>query len=353
MFGRKNNAMLGLDISTSMIKLLELGQKKGKHTVVSYATEVLPDEAVIDGKIVDLEVVVNALKRAIKQSGTKVKEVAIAIPTSVAVIKTLSFPLGLSEREVEEQVMLEAENYIPYPIEDVMLDFEVIGVSDDDDSSVDVLLVATQSEYISILSDVAEDAGLKLKLVDVSVYAMENTYHVLAQDLPNHGQGLTVALVDIGASTTTLNVLVDGKSVFSREHAFGGRILTEEIAQQYGMSHQEAEKAKKENKFPESYESELLTPFKQTMTTTVTRALQFFFSASTQYQSIDHIILAGGCASIKGIAAMIEENTDTVTSVANPFGNMVITGKAKNTTLANDSPSLLTASGLALRGGSS
>jgi len=350
MFGRKKTSLLGLDISSSMIRLLEIGQKKGRYTVVSYAAEALPNDVVIDSKVVDKEEVVRAIKHAIKRASIKLKDIVIALPTETAIIGRLSVPKGLSEREIEEQVKQDAESHIPYPMDEVMLDFEVIGPSEDDDEMNEVLLVASQSEYIDMLTDIVEDAGLTLKSIDISAFAIENAYHLIAQNLPNHGQGLTTAIVDIGANTTTLHVLVDGKSVFSREHAFGGRALTEEIAQQYGMSYQEAENAKKENSFSQGYEAELLEPFKQAMTTTVTRALQFFFSASTQYKSIDYIILAGGCATIDGVAEMIEENTDTPTIVANPFANMNIEPKVKKTSLVDDAPALLAACGLALRG---
>ena len=250
---------------------------------------------------------------------------------------------------MEEQIMFEADNYIPYPLEEVRLDFEVIGPSEADPEAVDVLLAASRSENVDARTDVLEEAGLKPKLVDVEAYTIENAYSLLREQMPNHGQGLTVAVLDVGASVTTLHVLVDGKIVFTREQTFGGRMLTKDIERHYGMSYKEAGLAKKQNNLPEDYEEKVLEPFKRSMTTTVTRALEFFFSASTQYQSIDYILLAGGCASIQGVGAMIEQETATPTSIANPFSDMILGSRIKLHSLSDDAPSMLIACGLAMR----
>lgn len=349
MFGRKKVPLLGIDISSSVVKVLELSRKGDKYCVESYAVETLPLNAVIESRIENKDEVAGALKRAIKRAGTKAKEAAVAVSANSAITKVVSFPASLSEREMEEQVILEAENYIPYPLEEVRLDFEVLGTSAADIDAVDVLLAASRSENVDARTEVIEKAGLHPKLVDVEAYTMENAFTLLAKHMPHQGQGLVVAVVDVGATVTTLHVLVDGKIVFTREQTFGGRMLTEDIERHYGMSYQEAGRAKKENTLPDDYAPKVLEPFKRSMTTTVTRALQFFFSASTQYQSIDHIILAGGCASIQGIDAMIEEATGTSTSIANPFADMVLGSKVKIQALSNDAPSMMIACGLAMR----
>ncbi|MBE9532932.1 MAG: pilus assembly protein PilM [Proteobacteria bacterium] len=349
MFGRKKSPLLGIDISSSVVKVLELNQKNGKYCVESYAVEPLPLNSVIEGRIENTDEVASAVKRAVKRASSKAKEAAVAVSANSAITKTVSFPSSLTERELEEQVMMEADNYIPYPLEEVRLDFEVIGTSSSDVDAVDVLLAASRSENVDARTEVLEKAGLKPKLVDVEAYTIENTFSLITQQLPNQGQGLTVAVVDVGATVTTLHVLVDGKIVFTREQTFGGRMLTEDIERHYGMSYQEAGRAKKQNNLPDDYNAKVLEPFKRSMVMTVTRGLQFFFSASTQYQSIDHIILAGGCASIQGIDAMIEEDSGTSTSIANPFSDMVLGNKIKIQALSNDAPSMLIACGLAMR----
>ncbi|MCX4189917.1 pilus assembly protein PilM [Methylophaga sp. OBS3] len=350
MFGRKKNPLLGIDISSSVVKVLELHKKGDRFLVESYAVEPLPVNAVVEGRIENGDEVAGAIKRAVKRSGSKAKEVAVAVSANAAITKTVSFPASLSERELEENVLLEAENYIPYPLEEVRLDFEVLGTSAVDAEAVDVLLAASRRENVDARTDVIEKAGLKPKLVDVEAYTMENAFTLIAEQLPHHGQGLTVGVVDVGATVTTLHVLVDGKIVFTREQTFGGRMLTEDIERHYGMSYQEAGRAKKDpSSLPDDYVPKVLQPFKRSMTMTVTRALQFFFSASSQYQSIDHIILAGGCASIEGVDEMIEAETGTSTSVANPFADMAIASRIKVQSLSNDAPSMLIACGLAMR----
>ncbi|EMR13940.1 type IV pilus biogenesis protein PilM [Methylophaga lonarensis MPL] len=349
MFGPKRTPLLGIDISSSVVKLLELSKKGDKFTVESYAVEPLPVNAVVESRIENKNEVAGAIKRAIKRSGTKTKEAAVAVSANSAITKTVSFPASLSERELEENVILEAQNYIPYPLEEVRLDFEVLGTSAADPNAVDVLLAASRRENVDARTDVLEEAGLKPKLVDVEAYTIENAFELIAMQLPQMGQGLTVAVADVGATLTTLYVLVNGKIVFTREQTFGGRMLTEDIERYYGMSYQEAGRAKKDNSLPDDYGPKVLEPFKRSMAMTVTRALQFFFSASTQYQTIDHIILAGGCASITGVDKILEQETGTSTSVANPFADMVISPRVKVQALSNDAPSMLIAAGLAMR----
>ncbi|NQZ52699.1 MAG: pilus assembly protein PilM [Piscirickettsiaceae bacterium] len=349
MFGRKKSPLLGIDISSSVVKVLELHQKNGKYSVESYSVEPLPLNSVVEGRIENPDEVAGAIKRAVKRSSTKAKEAAVAVSANAAITKIISFPASLSEREMEEQIALEADNYIPYPLEEVRLDFEVLGASAADVDAVDVLLAASRTENVDARTEVLEKAGLIPKLVDVEAYTIENAFTLIAEQMPNNGQGLTVAIVDVGATVTTLHVLVDRKIVFTREQTFGGRMLTEDIERHYGMSYQEAGRAKKENNLPDDYAPKVLDPFKRSMVTTVTRALQFFFSASTQYQSIDHIILSGGCASIQGVDAMIEEETGTSTSIANPFSDMTLGSRIKIQALSNDAPSMMIACGLAMR----
>jgi type IV pilus assembly protein PilM len=349
MFGKKTPPLLGIDISSSVVKVLELHKKGDKLTVESYAVEPLPVNAVVESRIENRDEVAGAIRRAVKRAGSKAKEAAVAVSANSAITKVVSFPSSLSERELEENVMIEAENYIPYPLEEVRLDFEVLGTSAADVDAIDVLLAASRRENVDARTEVIEKAGLKPKLVDVEAYTMENAFDLIAQQLPHHGQGLTIAVADVGANLTTLHVLVDGKIVFTREQNFGGRMLTEDIERHYGLSYQEAGRAKKMGNLPEDYGPKVLEPFKRSMTMTITRALQFFFSASTQYQSIDHIILAGGCASIKGVAEMLEEETGTSTSVANPFSDMGLGPKIKIQAISNDAPSMMIACGLAMR----
>ena len=200
MFGRSPQSLLGIDISSSVVKVLELGLKGGKYSVESYAVEPLPSNAVVESKIENKEDVASAIQRAVKRSGSKVKDAAVAVPANSAITKIISYPASLSDREMEEQILLEAESHIPYPLEEVRLDFEIIGVSESDPEAVDVLLAASRSENVDLRTEVLEMAGLKPKLVDVEAYTVENAFSLIAPQLPLQGQGLTVAVVDIGGN---------------------------------------------------------------------------------------------------------------------------------------------------------
>jgi type IV pilus assembly protein PilM len=346
--GRKKPTILGLDISTTAVKLLELSKSGDRYRVESYAVEPLPPNSVIEKNISDVEGVGEAIKRAVKRSGTRCKFAAAAVAGSAVITKVISMPASLSDDEMESQIQLEADQYIPYPLEEVNLDFEVIGPSEDDPERVDVLLAASRSENVDVRVDALEIAGLAAKVIDVEAYAMENAFSLIKEQMPDHGLDKTIAVVDIGATMTTLNVLHDLKTIYTREQVFGGKQLTEEIQRRYGLSYEEAGMAKRQGGLPDNYVPEVLEPFKEAMAQQVSRSLQFFFSSS-QYNSVDHIVLAGGSSSIPGVDELIEQNQGVPTTVANPFSNMIISPKIKAQVLSNDAPALMIACGLALR----
>jgi len=346
--GRKKPTILGLDISTTAVKLLELSKSGDKYRVESYAVEPLPPNSVIEKNISDVEGVGEAIRRAVKRSGSRAKFAAAAVAGSSVITKVISMQANLSDDEMESQIQLEADQYIPYPLEEVNLDFEVIGPSEDDPERVDVLLAASRSENVDVRVDAIEIAGLTAKVVDVEAYAMENAFSLIKEQMPDHGLDKTIAVVDIGATMTTLNVLHDLKTIYTREQVFGGKQLTEEIQRRYGLSYEEAGMAKRQGGLPDNYVPEVLEPFKEAMAQQVSRSLQFFFSSS-QYNSVDHIVLAGGSSSIPGVDELIEQNQGVPTTVANPFSNMIISPKIKAQVLSNDAPALMIACGLALR----
>jgi type IV pilus assembly protein PilM len=316
--------------------------------VESYAVEPLPPNSVIEKNISDVEGVGEAIRRAVKRSGTRCKFAAAAVAGSAVITKVISMPASLSDDDMESQIQLEADQYIPYPLEEVNLDFEVIGPSEDDPERVDVLLAASRSENVEVRVDALEIAGLTAMVIDVEAYAMENAFSLIKDQMPDHGLDKTIAVVDIGATMTTLNVLHDLKTIYTREQVFGGKQLTEEIQRRYGLSYEEAGMAKRQGGLPDNYVPEVLEPFKEAMAQQVSRSLQFFFSSS-QYNRVDHIVLAGGSSSIPGVDELIEQNQGVPTTVANPFSNMIISPKIKAQVLSNDAPALMIACGLALR----
>ena len=346
--GRKKPAILGLDISTTAVKLLELSKSGDRYRVESYAVEPLPPNSVIEKNIADVEGVGEAIRRAVKRSGTRCKYGAAAVAGSAVITKVISMQADLSDDEMESQIQLEADQYIPYPLDEVNLDFEVIGPSEEDPERVDVLLAASRSENVDARVDALDIAGLTAKVIDVEAYAMENAFSLIKEQMPDHGLDKTIAVVDIGATMTTLNVLHDLKTIYTREQVFGGKQLTEEIQRRYGLSYEEAGMAKRQGGLPDNYVPEVLEPFKEAMAQQVSRSLQFFFSSS-QYNSVDHIVLAGGSSSIPGVDELIEQYQGVPTTIANPFSNMIISPKIKAQVLSNDAPALMIACGLALR----
>ncbi len=348
LFRKKSTPVLGIDISSTAIKLIELRRQDTRYRVESYAVEPLPQNAVVEKNIANLEAVTETLRTAVKRSGTKLRDAAVAVSGSSAISRTLTLAANLGADELEAQVGLQADQHIPYPLEEVNLDFQVLGpTSAGNTEEVEVLLVASRSENVEVRVDALEPAGLKARLVDVESYALEHAPAVVAPEIAT-GPDQTVAILDIGATMTTLTVFERNRIVYTRDQVFGGRQLTDEIMRRFGLTYEEAGRAKRQGGLPDTYQEEVLTPFREAMAQQVSRSLQFFFGAS-QHNSVDQVILAGGCAAIPGAAEVIEESVGAQTVVANPFNRMSVASRIRPQVLADDAPSLIIATGLALR----
>ena len=349
-FNESTPPLIGVDISTSAVKMVELSAHgKGGYRLEGYSIAAIPKDAIVDGNITGLEQVSDAVKLAWKLLGTREKRAALALPSAAVITKKVLMSADLREVDMESQVEAEANQYIPFPLEEVNIDFQVIGPAPNSADEVEVLIAAARKEKIEDRIAAAEDAGLKVTVMDVDAYATEAAYTITAAQLPNGGKDQTVMIVDIGAVMMHINVLHDNVSVYTREQAFGGAQLTQEIQRRFGLSIEEAEIAKRKGGLPDSYESEVLQPFMQSLSTEVARALQFFTS-STQYNRADHIVLAGGCAGIATIDVMVQDRTQVNTIVANPFQSMSLSSKIKQQQVLIDAPALMIACGLAMRG---
>ncbi len=348
LFGKKSPSLLGIDISSTSVKLLELSRSGERYKVESYGVEPLPPSAVVEKNIVDPEAVGEAIAKVVAKSRASSKLASVAVAGSAVITKTIQMSVGMTDQEMESQISLEADQYIPYPLDEVAIDFEIQGESALNPEMVDVLLAACRKENVEMREDSLEIGGLTAKVVDVEAYCMERAFNLLEPQLGLAGEGSVVAVVDIGATMTTLSVIVDGKTIYTREQLFGGKQLTEEIQRRYGLSVEEAGMAKKQGGLPDDYQQEVLAPFREAIVLQVSRALQFFFSSS-QYNEVDCIVLAGGTSSIPGIAEQVHDKTGTATYIANPFADMAISSKVNASALSNDSPSLMIACGLALR----
>ncbi len=344
---KKATPVLGLDVSSTTVKLLELSYSGDRYRVESYAVSSLPQDAVIEKNVNDVDGVANAIRSVVAQSRTKLKTVAAAVAGSSVITKMIDMPQGLSEDELETQLTLEADQYIPYPLEEVAIDFEIQGPSPEMDNQVEVLLAACRRETIDARVEAIEGAELIPKIMDVEAYAMERAFTLLRHQM-DLDEDSTVAVVDIGATMTTLSVLNNGQTIYTREQLFGGKQLTDEIMRRYGLPLEEAGLAKKQGGLPDDYEPEVLEPFKDAVVQQVARSLQFFFSSS-QYNDVDYIILAGGVASMEGLAELVQEKLGTPAAVANPFANMTISPKVNTVALSSDAPAMMIACGLALR----
>ncbi len=355
---RKQSPILGIDISSTSVKIVELSKTDTGYRVESLAVEPLPANAVVEKNIQDVEAVGDTLIKALKRSGSKCKKAALAVAGSAVITKVITMPATLNDSEMEAQIELEADQYIPYPLEEINLDFQVLGETRGNPDTVDVLLAASRSENVELRTAAAEIAGLETAIVDVEAYTIENAARMITpssdigsateDDVETDEQPFLLAILDIGATMTSLNVVEGNELIYTREQAFGGKQLTEEIMRRYGLAYEEAGRLKKVGGLPDNYIPEVLEPFKETMSQQVSRFLQFFYT-SGQHHTVDMIALAGGCASIPGIDELIESQLGIKTVIANPFANMELSSKVNAQALSNDAPSLMIACGLAMR----
>ncbi len=348
-FNPKSKPLIGVDISSSAVKMVELsGNGKDGYRVERYTIEVLSKDVVADGNIINLEEASESVRRAWKRMATTTRNVALALPAASVITKKIILPSGQREEEMEVMVESEANQYIPFPLEEVNLDFQVIGAAPSSPDEVEVLIAASRKEKVEDRVAVAEAAGLKPLVMDVENFATLAAFELVLSQLPDQGKDQVIALIDVGANATNLTVLRNGLQVYTKEQAFGGSQLTQEAARQYGMSYEEAEAAKRANSLPDNFESELLRPFVENLALEVSRSLQFFFT-STQFNQVDHIVLAGGCAMIPGVDEVVATKTQVNTIVANPFAGMAVSDRVRARSLVADASSLMVACGLALR----
>ena len=347
LYRKPNKGLIGVDISSTSVKLLELSVKSGnRYWVESYALVPLPEGSVVEKNILNPEAVGDALERAINLANTQSTAAAFAIPTSMVITKTIEMDADMTDDEREVQIRMDAEQYIPFPIDEASLDFEVLPERLANPNRVNVLLVATRLENIEARSEVLELANLTAKIADVESFAIENAYQVFSDTLP---MGVnTVGILDIGHTMTTLSVMQKNKVIYTREQVFGGKQLTQEIQNRYGLSFEEAGRAKKSRSLPDDYDIEVLEPYLDAVVQQAARSLQFFFSSS-QFNEIDHILLAGGNANIPGLAKLLQQKLGYRVTIANPFLQMGFSPQIDIKKIENDASSLMVACGLALR----
>ena len=348
-FNRQDPPLLGIDISSSSVKLVELSRDKAGNLVLDRcAIEPLERGWITDGNVEKFDEVAEAVRRVVKKSGTKTRHVAMALPASAVITKKIILPGGMSDAELESQVESEANQYIPFSLDEVSLDFCVVGPSTTSAGDVEVLIAASRKEKVQDRQGLAEAAGLKPIVVDVESYASRLATARLIENLPNKGLDTLVALFEVGALTTSMQVIKNDEVLYERDQAFGGAQLTQLIVRQYGFSPEEAETKKRSGDLPDDYESGVLKPFVESMAQEIGRALQFFFT-STPHNKVDYVMLAGGSSSLPGLTESVTQQTSFACMQAHPFEGMTIGSDVKEKKMRREAASYLTSCGLALR----
>ena len=349
LFNRQDAPLLGLDISSSSVKLVELSRDKAGNLMLDRcAIEPLEPGWITDGNVEKFDEVAEAVRRVVKKSGTRTRQVAMALPASAVITKKIILPGGLSESELESQVESEANQYIPFSLDEVSLDFCVMGPSANSSGDIEVLIAASRKEKVQDRQGLAEAAGLKPIVVDVESYASRLATARLIENLPNKGVDTLVALFEVGALTTSMQVLRNDEVLYERDQAFGGAQLTQLIVRQYGFSPEEAETKKRSGDLPEDYESGVLKPFVESMAQEIGRALQFFFTSTPHYK-VDYVMLAGGSSALAGLTESVTQQTSFACMLADPFDGMQVGVNVKEKKMRRESASYLTSCGLALR----
>lgn len=343
---KSNKLLLGVDITSTSVKIVELTRQQGLFHLKNYGVEPLAQGQVIDKGIVDIEAVGDAIGRLLARQPFSSKTAATAVAGSAVISKIIDMETNMSDIERESQIRLDADQYIPYPLAEVNIDFEVLGPSPISPDLSQVLLVASRSENVEQRVEALAIGGLDTKIMDVESYAIERAFQLIVDGLP--AQPSNVALVDIGHNQTTLYIAKDGEFTYSREQLFGGHQLTESIQNRYGLNHEEATLNKRNMTLPDDYHGSVLLPFMDAVVQQITRSLQFYFSSS-QNHHVEQIVLCGGSASIMGLANMVEQKLGTRTTIGNPFSHMTIANHINTDALIADAPSLMAACGLALR----
>ena len=349
LFSRQPAPLLGIDISSSSVKLVELGRdKEGVFVLERCVMEPLERGWITDGNIEKFDEVAEAIRKLLKKSGTRTRNVAMALPPSAVITKKIMLPGGLTDQELEVQVESEANQYIPFSIEEVALDFCVIGPSPTSTGDIEVLIAASRKEKVQDRQGLAEAAGLKPVVLDIESYSSRLAAGRIIQGLPNGGTDTMVALFEVGAFTTSMQVIRNDEVLYDRDQAFGGAQLTQLIVRHYGFSPEEAEAKKRSGDMPDDYETAILAPFVDSMAQEVARALQFFFT-STPHNRVDVILLAGGSAALPGLNEAVTAQTSFPCSLVNPFEGMIIGDAVREKRMRREAPSYLTSCGLAMR----
>lgn len=347
LFGSKKG-LVGVDIGSSAVKAVELkpGGRGGEYHLLKLGMEPLPPEAIVDGAIMDSGAVIDAIQRLFSASKIKTNEVATSVSGNAVIVKKISLP-QMTQEELAESIHWEAEQYIPFDIQDVALDYEMVEGSGSG-GNMDVLLVAVKKDKISDYSSAISQAGKTAGVVDVDVFALQNCYEV------NYGidPGRVVALLNVGASIMNINIVKGGTSIFNRDIAVGGNQYTDAIQKDLNLSFEQAENLKKGARV-EGAARENLGPILQAVSENIALEIQKtfdFFKATSSEDRIDRIFLSGGTSKVQGLQDLLSDRFEAGVEIMNPFNNVIYNPKDFDPDFISEiGPSAAIAVGLAVR----
>ncbi|OGR25108.1 MAG: pilus assembly protein PilM [Desulfuromonadales bacterium GWD2_54_10] len=317
LFFNKKREVVGIDIGSSSVKLVQLKEQKGTYHLLNVGIIPLPPEAIVDNTLMDSSAIVNAIKNLVGSVGVKIKDVACSISGNSVIIRKIVLP-AMPPEELEDQITWEAEQYIPFDINDVNMDFQILSSDSVDPSKMNVLLVASKKDIINDYVAVFNEAGLQLSVVDVDSFTVQNAFEVNHDSSP----GEVLALVNVGASVMNINIVKDGITLFTRDVQMGGNLYTEEIQKQLGLSSVESESMKMLAK--ESGNSvllEVIGKVNETITQEIRRSLDFY-NSTTNEDRITRIFLSGGCSKVFNLLEAINDKLGLPVEMINPFAKL-------------------------------
>ncbi len=345
---KKTTMMVGIDIGSHSVKAVLLSQGSKGYVLEDFAIEPMSRGAVVDREIQDIEAVGNVIAKIRQSIPMKAKEAAAAVSGQTVITKIIYMDVSLNEEELASQIEIEADSLIPYPLDEVSLDFETLDVNESDPSKVNVLLSAARTESIEARVAALEAGDFTAKVIDVESYAVSRSHDLCLSQLPDDAADKTVAIVDIGATMTLFSVTKAGKHLYSRDQMFGGEQYTRSIVSYYNKSFEEAEEAKITNDLPPNYTFEVLAPFHTILMQQIRRAIQMFLTSSGA-SKVDYLLVSGGTASIEDIEKLLTDELGIHTVIANPFNDMTLAPSINEEKLTKVASQLTVATGLALR----
>ena len=340
--------MVGIDIGSHSVKAVLLSEQHGQYRVEAALLEAMPKGMIKDREIQDIEAVSRVIAKIRKQIPKQVKYAAVAISGASVITKIIYMDVSLSDSELESQIEIEADSLIPYPLDEVSLDFEKVDVNKADPSKVDVLLSAARTEHIEVRAHAVMDGGFEPKVMDVESYALSRAGRLCIDQLPDDAEDKLVAFIDIGAQITLISIVEGDKSLYTRDQVFGGEQFTNSIVSYYGKSFDESETAKVKGQLPPNYTFEVLAPFQTALLQQIRRSIQMFLNTSEK-ANIDYIVLSGGTALISGLDRLLIDELGVHTVVAQPLKELELAPELDSDDIEHIQPQLMIAIGLALR----